>query len=95
MPKCGQGLPDKRPSLARSGVPGSYGRRVDRQVFLGVVKSDGRRKESHTLAGIGVEEVSHLASQDGTDDDVRVENDHLSSAGRTLLAATQFLELRY
>lgn len=49
-----------------------------RQIFLGVIKNNVRREAPNTLGRVGVDQLPNAASQHGANNDVRVENDHLS-----------------
>ena len=49
-----------------------------RQIFLGVNECNVRYEEADTLTRVGVDELPNASPQDGADQDVRVENDHLS-----------------
>ena len=40
--------------------------------------SGAKREEADTLTRVGVDELPNASPQDGTNKDVRIENDHLS-----------------
>src|ERR1035437_1035384 len=50
-------------------------------------------EEAHALGRIGIDELPHATAQNSPDQDIRVENDHLS--GYALPATTQLLELAH
>ncbi len=49
-------------------------------MFLSIVESNVRRNEAKSLDRIGLKELADPPSQDGANEDVRVENNHLSSS---------------
>jgi hypothetical protein len=53
-------------------------RQQGRQVLLGVLKTNVRCKKPYPSWCIGLDEVPNTAAQHGTDQDIRVEYDHLN-----------------
>ena len=51
---------------------------IEEQILFGVIKSDVRGEEANALARIRVDQLPNVASQYRANNDVRVENDHLS-----------------
>ena len=49
-----------------------------RQVFFGVIEGNVRCEEADTLTSVGVDELPDASPQDGANEDVCIENDHLS-----------------
>ena len=49
-----------------------------RQIFLDVFESHIRREKPDTLSRVGVQKLPNPMSQDGANENVRVENDHLN-----------------
>ena len=48
------------------------------QILLGVVETNIRCNESHSLRCVGFDKLPYAASQHRTNQDIRIENDHLN-----------------
>jgi len=57
------------------------------QVSFCVVESNFGREKTDTLARIGLDQLAHPATQDGANEDVRVEDDHFIEPGSCLCGA--------
>lgn len=50
----------------------------NRQILLCIAEGNVGRKESHTQGSVKLDQVPGTAPENGTDEDIRVENDHVN-----------------